>query len=349
MLTPLEIGSHRVAFPVVLAPMAGVTDKPFRQLCRTFGAGYAVSEMLTSNPELWNTRKSLQRMNFDGESGLLAVQIAGSEPQQLAEAAKYNVDNGAALIDINMGCPAKKVCRRWAGSALLQDELLVGQILESVVAAVQVPVTLKIRTGWHKEHVNGVAIARIAEQSGIRMLSVHGRTRDLLYKGAAEYDTIARIKADVDIPVFANGDIDCPEKAQSVLNHTGADGLMIGRGAQGRPWIFAQIREFLATGRYVEPEIPITRQVMLGHVAQIHDFYGAHHGVRIARKHLRWYLQRFESADSSALRVLMTENSAERQLESAGRFFDQFASRVAMSTASIQCSTGTSVPLARCS
>lgn len=349
MLTPLEIGPHKVSFPVVLAPMAGVTDKPFRQLCRTFGAGYAVSEMLTSNPELWNTRKSLRRMDFDGESGLLAVQIAGSEPPQLADAARFNVDNGAALIDINMGCPAKKVCRRWAGSALLQDELQVSRILEAVVAAVEVPVTLKIRTGWHKDHVNGVAIARIAEQSGIRMLAVHGRTRDLLYKGAAEYDTIARIKADVSIPVFANGDVDCPEKARLVLNHTGADGLMIGRGAQGRPWIFAQIREFFATDRYSEPEGPSIRQVMLRHVAQMHEFYGADHGVRIARKHLRWYLQRFERVDPVALRALMTENSAARQLESAGRVFDQIASRDAMSMASIQCLTGTSVPLARCS
>ncbi|HMB74662.1 MAG TPA: tRNA dihydrouridine synthase DusB [Gammaproteobacteria bacterium] len=344
----MQIGTHTIDFPVVLAPMAGVTDKPFRQLCRAFGAGYAVSEMLSSNPALWNSRKSTRRMDFSGEAGLVAVQIAGSEPQQLAAAARHNVANGAQVIDINMGCPAKKVCRRWAGSALLRDELLVGKILDAVVAAVDVPVTLKIRTGWHRDHVNGVRIARIAEAAGICMLAVHGRTRDMLYKGAAEYETIAAIKSCVGIPVLANGDIDSPEKALAVAERTGADGLMIGRGAQGRPWIFRQIRSYLASGRYVAPDLQVVRATLLRHVEDIHRFYGEPGGVRIARKHLRWYAA--DVGESSEFRAtLLQEPSAGRQLQLARDYFERLHSPIDAAMASIQCRTGTGVPLARCS
>ena len=348
MLNALQIGSHRIDYPVVLAPMAGVTDKPFRQVCRQFSAGYAVSEMLTCQPALWDTRKSARRMDFTGESGLVAVQIAGSDPAQLAAAARHNVANGAEVIDINMGCPAKKVCRRWAGSALLQDERLVARILDAVVAAVDVPVTLKIRTGWHRDHVNAVAIARIAEAAGIAMLAVHGRTRDMLYKGSAEYDTIARVKASVAIPILANGDVDSPRKALAVLRHTGADGLMIGRGAQGNPWIFEQIREYLQTGRYREPTRTLVRKTMLAHIADVHRFYGASSGVRIARKHLRWYAAAI--GESREFRtVVLQETSARRQLELADLYFAGARLPSAASTASIQCTTGNSVPLARCS
>ncbi len=330
--------------------MAGVTDKPFRETCRRAGAGYAVSEMLTSNPDLWQTSKSRHRMDFAGESGLVAVQIAGSDPGQLAAAARANVDNGARVIDVNMGCPAKKVCRRWAGSALLQDEDLVARILDAVVAAVDVPVTLKIRTGWHRDHVNGVAVARIAERTGVSMLAVHGRTRDMLYKGTAEYRTIAKIKRSVSIPVVANGDIDSPEKAAWVLARTRADGLMLGRAAQGRPWLFQQIREYLETGRYSEPEAESRRATILQHIGEIHRFYGEHAGVRIARKHLRWYAQNCGVA--SELRdELVREPSARRQLELAGRYFespDSSGGSSDASIASIQCRTGMSVPVARC-
>lgn len=324
-----KIGQHSIAAPIVPAPMAGVSDLPYRQQCRRFGVEYAVSEMLTSKPELWSSRKSSQRMNFSAESGLLGVQIAGSEPTQMAEAARHNADNGAAVIDINMGCPAKKVCRRWAGSALLQDELLVGQILEAVVAAVDVPVTLKIRTGWRTDRVNGLRIADIAQSAGISLLSVHGRTRDMLYKGAAEYDTIAQIKATVSIPVLANGDIDSPQKAREVLDYTGADGVMIGRGAQGRPWLFAQVREYLASGKYSEPSLQVVRATMLEHVAAIHEFYGERSGVRIARKHLRWYLDRVCRISSSQRRELLTEESAARQLALAAECFDRYSCAVA--------------------
>jgi tRNA-dihydrouridine synthase B len=248
-----------------------------------------------------------------------------------------------------MGCPAKKVCRRWAGSALLRDEVLVARILQAVVDAVEVPVTLKIRTGWHRQHINGVAIARIAESAGIRMLAVHGRTRDMLYKGAAEYETIARIKSAVSIPVLANGDVDSPEKAREVLSRTAADGLMIGRGAQGRPWIFRQIRDYLEVGHYAEPEHAAVRNVMLRHVAVLHEFYGPYAGVRIARKHIRWYLDRFSNHDASARRELLTEESPGRQIELAESYFDACVAALAASIASIQCLTGTSVPLARCS
>jgi len=303
--------------------------------------------MLSSNPELWHTGKSRCRMNFSGESGLLAVQIAGSEPGELAAAARHNVDNGARVIDINMGCPAKKVCKRWAGSALLRDEDLVARILDSVVAAVDVPVTLKIRTGWHRDHVNGVAIARIAERTGIRMLAVHGRTRDMLYTGSAEYRTIAAIKASVSIPVLANGDIDSPEKAAFVLEQTGVDGLMLGRAAQGRPWIFRQIRDFLERGEYSEPDAEVLHDVMLRHIDDIHRFYGEHRGVRMARKHLRWYADAFGVA-ADLRSAVMREASAQKQLRLARDYFERLETSADAATASIQWRTGMSVPADRC-
>lgn len=344
---PVQIGSYRIDVPIVLAPMAGVTDKPFRQLCRGFGAGYAVSEMLSSAQELWRTRKGSRRLDFAGEDGLRAVQIAGSDPEQMAQAARSAVALGAQIIDVNMGCPAKKVCRRWAGSALLRDEPLVDAILRAVVDAVDVPVTVKIRTGWHTDHVNGVAIALIAEAAGVKMLAVHGRTRDMLYKGAAEYETIAAIKSAVGIPVLANGDIDSPQKALEVLSVTAADGLMIGRGAQGRPWFFAQVRDYLTTGRFGEPDPAFVRETMLRHVAALHGFYGEAAGVRIARKHLRWYLERLARQYPDARRRLLTADRADRQLALARDYFDACASSNAASSASIQCLTGSSVPVAR--
>jgi len=273
-----------------LAPMAGVTDKPFRLLCKSLGADLATSEMTSSDPSLWHTRKSRCRMDHAGEPGPVSVQIAGTEPEQMAEAARHNVAQGADIIDINMGCPAKKVCKAWAGSALMRDEGLVERILKAVVAAVEVPVTLKIRTGWDAEHRNGLLIARIAEDCGIRGLAVHGRTRDQKYEGTAEYDTIGRIKQSLSIPVLANGDIDSPEKAAAVLAHTRADGLLIGRAAQGRPWIFREIRHYLQTGeRLDEPPLAEVRDTLIGHLRALHAFYGETAGVRIARKHLGWY------------------------------------------------------------
>ena len=287
---PVQIGSHAFATPLVLAPMAGVTDKPFRLLCKRLGADLAVSEMTTSDPRLWATRKSRWRMDHDGEPAPVSVQIAGADPATLAEAARFNVAHGAQIIDINMGCPAKKVCNVWAGSALMQDEALVARILETVVAAVEVPVTLKIRTGWNPENRNAPRIARIAQESGIAALAVHGRTRAEHYQGRAEYDTIAQIKAEVSIPVLANGDIDSPHKAAAVLRHTGADGLLIGRAAQGRPWIFREIRHFLDTGELLPPPSPSrVREILLGHLESLYGFYGEEHGMRIARKHLGWY------------------------------------------------------------
>ena len=281
----MRIGPYCIDPPIALAPMAGVTDKPFRRLCKKLGAGLAVSEMTTSDPRLWTTRKSLQRMDHAGEPDPVSVQIAGYDPAMLAEAARYNVDHGAQIIDINMGCPAKKVCNVYSGSALLQDEALVARILEATVKAVDVPVTLKIRTGWNRNNRNGLRIARIAQDSGIAALAVHGRTRADLYNGEAEYDTIAAIKAAVSIPVFANGDIDTPRKARAVLDYTGCDGLLIGRAAQGRPWIFREIAHYLATGKMLAP--PSTDEVsstLIEHLENLYAFYGELQGVRIARK-----------------------------------------------------------------
>jgi len=290
-MSALRIGPYTLPNSLILAPMAGVTDQPFRQLCKRMGAGLVVSEMVTSDVRLWNTRKSSLRMIHDGDPEPRSVQIAGGDPEMLAEAARRNVEIGAQIIDINMGCPAKKVCNKAAGSALLKDEILVREILQAVVAAVDVPVTLKIRTGWDRANKNGVTVAKIAEDAGIVALAVHGRTRADLYMGEAEYDTIAAIKQAVSIPVMANGDIDSPEKAKVVLAATGVDGLLIGRAAQGRPWIFREIEHYLRTGEQLPaPSLLEVERILLEHLAALHAFYGDVMGVRIARKHVSWYL-----------------------------------------------------------
>ncbi len=322
----MQIGPHPIVPALILAPMAGVTDKPFRQLCKQLGAGLAVSEMTISNPKLWHTRKSLHRMDHVGEPAPISVQIAGTEPAQLADAARYNVDHGAQIIDINMGCPAKKVCNAWAGSALMRDEALVGRILDAVVRAVQVPVTLKIRTGWNADNRNGLQIARIAESAGVAALAVHGRTRDQQYGGAAEYDTIATIKSALSIPVMANGDIDSPQKAAFVLRATGADALLIGRAAQGRPWIFRELSHYLATGELLPPPaLPEVRDILLGHLQALHEFYGEHQGIRIARKHLGWYAK--DRPENIAFRAVV--NRAETALEQIRLTRDYFDALVA--------------------
>ncbi len=286
-----RIGDHTLPNRVILAPMAGVTDRPFRQLCRQLGAGLVVGEMVTSDPSLWHTRKSRLRMDHRGEPGPRSVQIAGGDAAMLARAARLNADQGADIIDINMGCPAKKVCNKAAGSALLRDEALVADILSAVVAAVEVPVTLKIRTGWCAESNNALRVARLAEEAGIQALAVHGRHRQQRYSGHAEYDTIAAIKAAVTIPVFANGDIASPEKAAAVLDYTGADAVMIGRGAQGNPWVFRETDHYLRHGEHLAPPDDIERtEVLRNHLGALHDFYGDTMGVRIARKHVGWYL-----------------------------------------------------------
>jgi len=290
-MSVVRIGPYTLPNRVILAPMAGVTDRPFRQLCRRLGAGLVVSEMLTSDVSLWHSRKSRLRMLHEGDPEPRSVQIAGGDAQMLAEAARRNVELGAQIIDINMGCPAKKVCNKAAGSALMKDEKLVGEILDAVVAAVDVPVTLKIRTGWDRDNRNGVTVARIAEQAGIAALSVHGRTRADLYTGAAEYATLAAIREAVSLPLFANGDIDSPEKARAVLDATGADAVMIGRAAQGRPWIFREIDHYLQTGELLPgPQLEEVERILLEHLAELHAFYGEVMGVRIARKHVGWYL-----------------------------------------------------------
>lgn len=286
----MQIGKLKLENNLVLAPMAGVTDRPFRQLCKQLGAGMAVSEMVSSNSLLRGSAKTLRRANHEGESLPRSVQIAGADPKMMAEAARFNEAEGAEIIDINMGCPAKKVCNTLAGSALLKDEPLVARILESVVNAVSIPVTLKIRTGWDPNHKNGVLIAQLAEQCGIQALSVHGRTRSCFFKGEAEYETIALIKAAVHIPVIANGDIETPEKAKYVLEQTKADGIMIGRAAQGRPWIFREIAHYLATGEYLPEPTPLEiKSILLNHLENVYQFYGDYSGTMIARKHVSWY------------------------------------------------------------
>lgn len=291
----LQIGSYCLTNPVVLAPMAGVTDLPFRKLCRAMGAGLVVAEMVTSDTRLWNTAKSKRRLDHRGEAEPVTVQIAGADPTMLADAARAAVDRGAQIIDINMGCPAKKVCNRAAGSALLRDESLVAEILDTVVKAVSVPVTLKIRTGWSPQERNGVTVAEIAEQAGIQALAVHGRTRACRFNGQAEYATIASIKSRVGIPVIANGDITSSHDAENVLRETGADGVMIGRAAQGRPWLCGQIAEYLTTGQHrPAPDHAEQLRILTQHVGDIHDFYGEYMGVRIARKHLGWYLSEIQ-------------------------------------------------------
>ncbi|MFK8331165.1 tRNA dihydrouridine synthase DusB [Pseudomonas sp. BJa5] len=290
-MSAVRIGPYTLQNSLILAPMAGVTDQPFRQLCRRMGAGLVVSEMVSSDMSLWNSRKSRLRMVHEGDPEPRSVQIAGGDAQMLAAAARANVEAGAQIIDINMGCPAKKVCNKAAGSALLKDEALVSEILHAVVAAVDVPVTLKIRTGWDRANKNGLTVAKIAEQAGIQALAVHGRTRADLYTGDAEYDTIAAIKQAVSIPVFANGDITSPEKARDVLQATGADGLLIGRAAQGRPWIFREIEHYLRTGEHLPaPQLEEVERILLEHLTALHAFYGDVMGVRIARKHVGWYL-----------------------------------------------------------
>lgn len=324
----MKIGPYIIDPPVVLAPMAGVTDKPFRLLCKRLGAGLAVSEMTASDPKLWHTRKSLHRMDHTGEPEPVSVQIAGYDPAMLAEAARFNAANGAQIIDINMGCPAKKVCNVWSGSALLQNEPLVARIVAAVVEAVDVPVTLKIRTGWNRENKNALAIARIAEDAGIAALSVHGRTRADKYEGEAEYATIAAVKAAVRIPVLANGDITTPERARHVLEVTGADALMIGRGAQGRPWIFREIVHYLATGeRLPEPTPAEVGRILLGHLEHLHAFYGEVAGVRIARKHLGWYAR--DRPENAAFRnVVNRAESAAEQLRLTDEYFNALAAGV---------------------
>ena len=318
----MQLGPYQLRNNVFVAPMAGVTDRPFRQLCKELGAGYAVSEMAASNPRLWATEKSSRRINHEGEMEPKAVQIAGAEPQMLAEAARFNVDRGAQIIDINMGCPVKKVCNKWCGSALLQDEMLVASILEAVVAAVDVPVTLKFRTGWDRAHKNALTIARIAEQSGIAMLTLHGRTRADGYSGLAEYDTIAAVKAAASIPVVANGDIDSPHKAKAVLEKTGADAVMIGRAAQGRPWIFREIDYFLRTGQLMPaPEVNEVRSLMAQHLQAHYSFYGTYLGVRTARKHIAWYVQGLEGEKIFRQQMNTLEN-CEQQLQAVDVFFE---------------------------
>ncbi|MCM5681365.1 tRNA dihydrouridine synthase DusB [Schlegelella sp. S2-27] len=324
----MRIGPFELPNPLFVAPMAGVTDRPFRQLCKRLGAGYAVSEMVTSRRELWNSLKTSRRANHEGESAPIAVQIAGTEPIMMAEAAAYNIDRGAQIIDINMGCPAKKVCNKWAGSALMQDEALATRIVEAVVTACaphRVPVTLKMRTGWCQQHKNALTIARAAEAAGVAMVTVHGRTREQGYKGQAEYDTIAAVKAALRIPVVANGDIASPEQAREVLQRTGADALMIGRAAQGRPWIFREIAHYLATGTYLEA--PLVRDVRGWLVEHLHDhyaLYGEFTGVRTARKHIGWYVRGLPGGEDFR-RTMNTLESSEQQLLAVNDYFDQLA------------------------
>jgi tRNA-dihydrouridine synthase B len=323
----LRIGRYLLPAAAVLAPMAGVTDRPFRLLCRSFGAGLAASEMITADTRLWNTSKSRHRMNHEGEPEPRVVQLAGADPQALAAAARANVALGAQIIDLNMGCPAKKVCGRLCGSALLTDEALVARILDAVVSAVQVPVTLKIRTGWDREHRNGVSIAKIAESCGIAALAVHGRTRADFYAGDAEYQTIRDIKSRVRIPVFANGDIDTPQKAREVLDFTGADGVMIGRASHGAPWIFravnAQLREGIAMSTLLRAEV---RDIILMHLDSLYLFYGEESGVRIARKHLGWYCEQLLDTPAQVRRELMGAPDTAAQFAHAVKHFNDWAS-----------------------
>ena len=319
----MHIGPYQLSNKLILAPMAGVTDLPFRKLCRSLGAGMAVSEMVSSNSLLWGSDKTKRRASHEGETDPKSVQIMGTEPAMMAEAAKYNVDTGAQIIDINMGCPAKKVCNVLAGSALLRDEKLVGEILSAVVEAVDTPVTLKIRTGWDHESRNAVNIARIAEDAGIQSLAIHGRTRADQYRGDAEYDTIADVKSRIAIPVIANGDIKTPEKAKFVLDYTKADAVMIGRAAQGRPWIFREIEHFLNTGEHLpEPTITEIRDIMLGHLDNLYSFYGEFTGVRVARKHISWY-SKGQSHGGAFRQAVCRVDTIDEQLRMTHEFFER--------------------------
>ncbi|MDB5943125.1 MAG: TIM-barrel protein nifR3 family [Ramlibacter sp.] len=326
----MNIGPHLLSNNLFVAPMAGVTDRPFRQLCRQLGAGYAVSEMVTSRRELWNTLKTSRRANHEGEPGPIAVQIAGTEAAMMAEAAVYNVERGAQIIDINMGCPAKKVCNKWAGSALMQDEPLALEIVQAVVAACAphgVPVTLKMRTGWCAQHRNAVALARRFEDAGVQMLAVHGRTREQGYGGQAEYDTVAAVKAAVRVPVVANGDIRTPEKALEVLAATGADAIMVGRAAQGRPWIFREIAHFVATGSHLAPPLVAeVRRLLLDHLQDHYALYGEFTGVRSARKHIGWYVKALPGGAEFRARMNLID-SCDDQLRAVSGFFDELAAQ----------------------
>jgi len=318
----MQIGRYILKNNLIVAPMAGVTDRPFRMLCKRMGAGMAVSEMVASNSLLYGSEKTKRRANHEGEVDPISVQIVGADPKMLAQAARYNVDSGAQIIDINMGCPAKKICNVMAGSALMQNETLVKDILEAVVGAVDVPVTLKIRTGWDKSNRNAVNIAKIAEASGIQALAIHGRTRACAYTGNAEYETIAHVKSEIRIPVIANGDITTPEKAKFVLDHTGVDAVMIGRAAQGRPWMFREIEHYLKTGEHLAaPTVTEIRQVLLGHVIELYDFYGEYSGLRVARKHISWYTKGL--VGSAHFRHQMNQlETIETQLQAVNNFFD---------------------------
>ncbi len=321
----MQIGTHILKNKLIVAPMAGVTDRPFRQLCKIMGAGMAVSEMVSSNSLLWGSKKTQRRADHEGEVSPISVQIAGADPKMLAAAARYNVDNGAQIIDINMGCPAKKICNVMAGSALLQDEKLVEKIIAAVVKAVDIPVTLKIRTGWDKQHKNALAIAHIAENSGIQALAIHGRTRACAYTGTAEYDTIAAVKAATKIPIIANGDITTPEKAKYILAYTKADAVMIGRAAQGRPWIFREINHYLATDQHLQPpEVAEIHRVLIDHLHDLYDFYGEYSGVRIARKHISWYTKGL--VGSASFRQSMNQlQTTEQQIVETNKFFSKLA------------------------
>jgi len=327
----MKIGHHVLANRLFVAPMAGVTDRPFRQLCKRLGAGYAVSEMVSSRPDLWGTDKTLRRTNHEGEPGPIAVQIAGTEPALMAQAAAYNIDHGAQIIDINMGCPAKKVCNKWAGSALMQDEALALAIIESVVAACaprSVPVTLKMRTGWSQEHKNAVSLARAAQGAGVQMITVHGRTREQGYRGMAEYETIAQVKAAVTVPVVANGDIDSPQAARDVLAATAADAVMIGRAAQGRPWLFREIAHFLATGSQLAPPLVLeVRRWLLEHLQDHYRLYGDYLGVRTARKHIGWYVKSLPGGQVLRDQINQIE-ACELQVAALERYFDELSLRM---------------------
>ena len=319
----MYIGPYQLSNNLIVAPMAGVTDRPFRTLCKYFGAGHAVSEMMTADKTLRMSKKSLYRANFDGELAPISAQIAGSDPEQLAEAAQYQVANGAQIVDINMGCPAKKVCNKLAGSALLQDEDLVARILDAVVAAVDVPVTLKTRLGFLNGEENILRVAKRAEDSGIAALALHGRTREDMYLNTARYELIREVKKNINIPLIANGDIDSPEKAKYVLDYTGADAVMIGRAAQGRPWIFREIAHYLETGEHLAaPEIVEVKQVLMGHLAELYQFYGEYSGCRIARKHIAWYTKGLRSSNEFRQNMYKVENTAD-QAKVVESYYDQ--------------------------
>ncbi|MDA7751317.1 tRNA dihydrouridine synthase DusB [Methylophilaceae bacterium] len=318
----MKISNLSIKNNLFLAPMAGVTDRPFRMLCKSFGAGVAVSEMVTSNSLLYGSEKTKRRANHEGEVDPISVQIAGADPKMMADAAKYNRDRGAQIIDINMGCPAKKICNVMAGSALLKHEQLVDDILQAVVGAVDIPVTLKIRTGWDRENRNAIKIAQIAEEAGIKALAIHGRTRACLYRGDAEYDTIAEVKQNINIPVIANGDIISPEKAQYVLNYTKADAVMIGRAAQGRPWIFREIEHFLETGSHHPlPTINEIQKTTIKHVLDLYDFYGEETGLRVARKHISWYTKGLKKSAQFRSDMNSLENCND-QINAINNYFD---------------------------